>query len=102
MKKIIFLVFFSFLFSDGWAQTEAGMKSLSGGLSLSSSSGSQGAFNASLYPSILFFVADNFAIGGSIQLAYSSSSAYWSMTSGIGPFAKLYFGTSQLKPFIQA
>ena len=45
----------------------------------------------SVSPSLLFFVAPRFAIGGQLGLGYGDSESGSSTTLGIGPAARLYF-----------
>lgn len=62
--------------------------------------------NLILSPSMGYFIADNFVLGLSLPVRFYSSKEEdytVSQTSfGFGPFARFYFGTSNIKPFLQA
>lgn len=55
----------------------------------------------SLSPSVGYFVSNNFVMGLSIQLRSTKIEDYTVSTIGAGPFARYYFGSSNINPFIQ-
>lgn len=67
-------------------------------------------FNVSLNPSMGWFVSENVLIGGNIGVNFSSTkkdgggaeSKSNTITIGVGPFARYYFGNSGFLPYVQA
>lgn len=58
-----------------------------------------GTSQFSLNPTIGFFVANNFTIGGALALNASKVGEVKNNSFGIGPFARYYFGKTSTKPF---
>jgi len=68
-------------------------------------------FSASLSPSAGYFLARNLVIGASVPISYSHQSSSVSGQGqakgevfgiGLAPFARYYFGTARLRPFVNA
>lgn len=79
------------------AQTDKGAIMAGGQLSLNTNKGgSSFRFN----PQLGFFVADNFAVGGEMNMDFSKAGTVKSSELGLGPFARYYFGKAQTKPFL--
>jgi len=106
MKKLHFtcLALFVFFSTLVQAQTEKGNMLLGGTASFG------GQFNdfqdiiaVGINPQIGFFLEDNLAFGGALNLGYASFGGGTSATSfGVVPFARYYFGSSSSRFFIQA
>lgn len=96
MKNTLFAacLFFS---SMAFAQTERNSWLVGGGLSLrTGENNSQFTFN----PTAGMFVANNFALGASLNFDYSKFGDTKSNGFGIGPFARYYFGVAATRPFV--
>jgi hypothetical protein len=93
------LMFFLFLFVSvlTHAQTEKGTVMIGGGLGLKTG---EGASEFNLNPNVGFFVANNFALGGSLNFATSKTGEISTTNFGIGPFARYYVGSTNTKPFV--
>jgi hypothetical protein len=65
------------------------------------------SFNINLVPRVGYFVADNFAIGLDLNLAFSSNSnedsdfTFTQTVFSVGPFARYYIPTSTVLPFLE-
>ncbi len=114
MKKIlsgIVLITMSLLTMN--AQTEQGKWLISGASDLTFSSttttleydgeelGDSDATKLSLTPVAGYFIADGLAIGMALNVENSKQDDYTSNSLTIGPFARYYFGNSNVKPFLQ-
>lgn len=53
-------------------------------------------------PSVGYFFATNFAGGANVSLDYSKTGTTKSTSWGIGPFARYYFGTTNIRPLVHA
>jgi len=59
-----------------------------------------GTTQFSLTPTIGFFVADNFAIGGAVGVSVNKIGEVKNNSFGLGPFARYYIGKTATKPFV--
>ena len=114
MKKILF--YFAILLIatiSTNAQTEKGRTFISGSSELNFSNttmtyeydgeerGDSDVSQFNMTPTIGYFVADGFALGLSLNVDNSKQDDYTSNSVTFGPIAKYYFGTTNVKPFIQ-
>ncbi|HOA37083.1 MAG TPA: outer membrane beta-barrel protein [Flavihumibacter sp.] len=79
------------------AQTEKGDWMVGGNFALNTTKNNS-AFNLS--PSAGYFFARNFVAGGLFNFAYSKSGDTKTTAYSAGPFARYYFGNSNLKPMV--
>lgn len=79
------------------AQTERGNWLVGGNFALNTVSNST---TIGLNPTAGYFIADNFAVGGTVMLEYDKFGENKSTTFGIGPLARYYFGKTNAKPFL--
>ncbi len=115
MKKILLTV----LIVTGWAissiaQTQKGKVFISGSSDLSLSSttmtleydgeelGDADMSSFSFTPTVGYFVADGLALGLSLNIDNSKQDDITTNSLLIGPIARYYIGSSNVKPFIQA
>ncbi len=54
------------------------------------------------FPTVGFFVADNFTVGGAASISANKLGDATNNTFGIGPFARYYIGKTATKPFVAA
>jgi len=113
MIKITMLLSLLVLTTVMYAQTEKGKWYISGSSDISYSSTTttyeydgeeQGDLDLSQFnitPTIGYFVTDGLAVGLSFNVESSKQDDVTSNSILIGPMAKYYFGTSNIKPFIQ-
>jgi hypothetical protein len=95
--KICLLTLAIFATGMAMAQTEKGSVLAGGSLNLRTGD------NTSLFaftPTVGFFAANNFTIGGAVNLTYSKRGDVSNNSFGIGPFARYYFGKTNTKPFV--
>ena len=86
-----------FICIAAFGQTEKGTWLIGGGLSLNTGQGNgQFSFN----PTAGNFVANNFVLGGKINIDYSKQGSIKSFGLGVGPFARYYIGASTTRPFV--
>ena len=100
MKRI--LVSLSVLLSLGLvasAQTEKGSWLVGGNLNLNTAKNNT---EISFMPSAGYFFLNNFAAGANATISYSKAVDVKNTTFGIGPFARYYFGTMNIRPFADA
>lgn len=117
MKKVILVMAVAFAtLTTTFAQTEAGNLLLSGQSSLGFSAMStqlkydgedvgdaSKTTSLSLGLSMGYFVIDNLAVGASLPISYTKLKDYGSETTiGFAPFARYYFGSGAIKPFVNA
>ncbi len=90
MKKLFFTSIFTFLLSSFWmaAQTESGSMMIggTGGINFGDERS-----NLQLNPAVGFFVADQIAVGGMLNLRYSKVGEAKVTNFGIAPFGRYYF-----------
>ena len=79
-----------------FGQTEKKSVYAGGGFALRTGEGSS---QFSLNPTIGYFFADNFALGGTVSYDGQKLGAVTNNSFGIGPFARYYFGKTATKPF---
>jgi hypothetical protein len=91
------------------AQTEKGRLMVGVGLANISAGihpdgGSEGVdyFNVGIGPTAGYFIAKNFALGTGIGLSWGKSGSSTSLSYGVSPFARYYFGEKKTKLFIHA
>jgi hypothetical protein len=92
---MLFSLFYISVFAN--AQTEKRTVMVGGGLGLKTG---DGASEFNLNPNVGFFVANNFAIGGSGNFSTSTTGEISTTNFGIGPFARYYVGNTNTKPFL--
>ena len=94
MKNIIIIstIILLSLCYQASAQTEQG-RILAGGSANISLSFNQGGTNAfvGMFPRVGYFVADDFAIGGSLPVSLNTVNDIWGFSLGIMPFVRYYF-----------
>jgi hypothetical protein len=93
MKTTLFtsLLLCTVLSFTALAQTEKGTKLVGG----TGSIGFHDPFSISLSPDVGIFLADNIALGASVQLSYSSGDHFTNSSLGLYPFFRYYFGGSE-------
>lgn len=97
MKRIsLSLLVFLFLGFAATAQTEKGNWLVGGTLGLNTSKNNT---NINFSPAAGYFFLHNFAAGAALNLGYSKIAFNKVSTFGIGPFARYYFGTMNIRPF---
>ena len=107
MKKLL-TVFFLFVFTGSFAQTEKGKYLVGGSADISMSfQGKNNNFNLSLSPQFGAFVVRGLVIGGRYSFIISGSKTFdnnkkeyvstTTFSSGIGPLVRYYIGKKQLK-----
>ncbi len=97
MKKIYVYVLAMCLGYGAMAQTEHGNWLIGGNFNINTASNST---TIGLNPTAGYFIADNFAVGGTVQLEFDKFGENKSTTFGIGPLARYYFGKNNIKPFV--
>lgn len=96
--KILYVFLFAISLSVGAvAQTEQGNWLVGGNFTLNTASNNT---QLGLNPTAGYFVMNNLAVGGTVNLAYSQLGENKSTTFGIGPLARYYFGQRNVRPFI--
>jgi hypothetical protein len=100
MKKIVFsLLVLIGLGLAASAQTEKGSWLVGGNLTLNTAKqNTQIAVN----PSAGYFFINNFAAGVNGNVSHSKFGGNKSTTLGVGPFARYYFGTMNIRPLLEA
>jgi hypothetical protein len=97
MKKIVFSLLVLIAVGHGaFAQTEKGSWLVGGNLNLNTAKNNT---EISLIPSAGYFFVNNFAAGVNAEVSYSKIADVKNTTLGIGPFARYYFGTMNIRPF---
>jgi hypothetical protein len=86
--------------------TDAGSLLTGGSAGFTHSSGSGGVGSSTtvgLSPNLLIFVRRNLALGGRVDVDYTSFKNGHRATAGVGPAARLYFGggASKLLPYVE-
>jgi hypothetical protein len=97
MRKIILAILLSGTLMTLQAQTEQGDWLVGGRIDFNSG---ENTTNVSITPQAGYFVINNLAVGGSIAFNYSKIGSNKVTTFGIGPFARYYFTTSNVRPLI--
>lgn len=97
MKKLLLstAVFMAF-FTVAKAQTEMGNWLVGGNLGLNTAKNNT---RITLTPSAGYFFARNFAAGAMLNVDYSTLGSTKTTSFGVGPFARYYFGTLNIRPF---
>lgn len=94
MKKVVLFFAIAIAAVSANAQTEKGNKMVGvgvAGINFASQSGSS-EFNINLNPNVAWFIQDNFALGGGVQIGYSKPENVDGIFSyGITPLARYYF-----------
>jgi hypothetical protein len=89
MKTSLLSLLIAFLLSFACeAQTQKGAIMIGG----SGGVGFKDAFSISLNPNLGFFVTNDFAIGAGVPLQFYKQKDYNSVSGGLQPFARYYFG----------
>jgi hypothetical protein len=96
MKRIPLFIFLV-ISTHAISQTEKGATLVGGAISLQTTKNNS---NFTVTPNIGFFAANNFAIGGSMNLVFSKLGDVKSNQLGVGPYLRYYIGKTQTKPFI--
>lgn len=99
MKKLVFVLFVIVTGFAASAQTEQGNWLVGGNIELNTAKDDT---RINFSPSAGYFFVDNFAAGARVSLDYSKRPNVKTTTFGIGPFARYYFGTTNIRPFGQA
>lgn len=94
--KSVFLSLLLLAVAPAFCQTEKGATIVGGALSLQTTKNNS---NFAVNPNIGFFPANNFAVGGALNLNFSKQGDVKNNQFGIGPYIRYYFGKSQTKPF---
>jgi hypothetical protein len=95
MKKFIAASLLIVLFSSSHGQTDKGDWMVGGGLRLNTSDNNT---EIAFQPNAGLFVIENLAIGANISFDYSKSGDNKVTSFGIGPFARYYFTTANVRP----
>lgn len=96
MKKMVVAV--AILSSlAGASQTQKNSVLVGGGFALRTGKGSN---QFQLNPTVGYFLADNFTVGGTLSFNSQKLGQVKSSEFGIGPFARYYFGSTTTKPFL--
>ncbi|MEJ7766488.1 MAG: outer membrane beta-barrel protein [Chitinophagaceae bacterium] len=97
MKRNVFCLFALMTFGlAASAQTEKGSWLVGGNLNLNTASDD---FAIGLNPSAGYFFLNNFAAGATAEISYSKIVDEKTTRFGVGPFARYYFGTMNIRPF---
>jgi hypothetical protein len=97
MKRIsLSLLVFLFLGFAATAQTEKGNWLVGGNLGLNTAKNDT---KFSFSPSAGYFFLHNFAAGAKVNLSFTKVVDTKTTDIGIGPFARYYFGTMNIRPF---
>ncbi len=100
MRKIIVsLAAFVLLSFFAHAQTEKNNWLVGGNLQLNTAKSNT---VVGLTPMAGKFIVNNFVVGGTFNLTYTKTGTDKQTQFGVGPFARYYFFTARLRPFIQA
>ena len=83
--------------STAFSQTEKGSTMVGGALNLQTTKHNS---SFAVTPNIGFFAANNFAVGGTLNLNFSKQGDVKNTQFGVGPFLRYYLGKTQTKPFI--
>lgn len=81
------------------AQTEKGSWLVGGNVNLNTAKNNT---NIGFTPMAGYFLINNFAVGANIDFDYTKSGDGKQTTFGIGPFARYYLGTMNIRPFAHA
>lgn len=81
------------------AQTEQGNFLVGGNLNFNSAKEDR---NITIAPSAGYFFIDNFAAGANVLLSFDKEKLKRTTEVEIGPFARYYFGTMNIRPFAHA
>ena len=99
MKRNVFILLaFLAIGMTASAQTEKGSWLVGGNLSLNTAS--QNTL-ISVSPSAGYFFINNFAAGVNANIAYSKFGQNKTTILGVGPFARYYFGTMNIRPLLE-
>lgn len=100
MKRILIV---ALLLTGGYfgakAQTEQGNWLVGGNVSLNTAKNNT---NIGLTPSAGYFVLRNLAVGAALGLDYTKEGTNKVTSFSLGPFARYYFGTLNVRPFADA
>lgn len=100
MKRNVVSVFaFLLIGLAASAQTEKGNWLVGGNLNLNTASQNT---NIGLTPSAAYFFLNNFAAGANVNFNYAKFGGNKTTTFGVGPFARYYFGTLNIRPLLEA
>jgi len=95
-RNSLSFLFFLFLGIAATAQTEKGSWLVGGNFGLNTAKNNS---QISISPSAGYFFLHNFAAGAQINFAYSKDVDIKRTNFGVGPFARYYFGTMNIRPF---
>lgn len=98
-KNLLGLFAFMMIGLAASAQTEQGNYLVGGNIGLNTA---KNDFKINLSPSVGYFFINNLAAGANVDLAYSKAGPNKSTILGVGPFARYYFGTLNIRPFAHA
>ena len=99
MKKNLFgLLAFTMIGLAASAQTEKDNFLVGGNFLLNTPKNNT---NIAFTPTVGYFLINNFALGANVNLSYSKSTAK-TTSFGVGPFARYYLGTLNIRPFGEA
>ncbi|MEJ7737382.1 MAG: outer membrane beta-barrel protein [Chitinophagaceae bacterium] len=99
MKKVVFGLLLVVSGFAATAQTEQGNWLVGGNIELNTAKDDT---RINFSPSAGYFFANNFAAGALVSLDYVKLVNSKTTTFGIGPFARYYFGTTNIRPFAAA
>ena len=100
MKKLIFsAAVFLFISVTAFAQTEKGDWLVGGNITLNTAKNNTAI---GLTPNAGMFILNNLAFGGNFSIVYTNQGSAKTTNFGIGPFARYYFSTAAVRPFLQA
>jgi len=97
MRKIYTCIAATFFAVAALAQTEKGNWMMGGSLALDIVSENS---TISFDPTVGVFIVNNFALGLNIDLGYAKLGDNKASNFGIGPFARYYFGSTTIRPFL--
>ena len=99
MKKNVFSVMLVFLACGfaATAQTEKGNWLVGGDVKLNTANKNT---TIAFSPSAGYFIANNLAVGANVLFSYTKVNDAKTTSIGAGPFARYYFGTMNIRPFV--
>ncbi|MBL7741123.1 MAG: outer membrane beta-barrel protein [Chitinophagaceae bacterium] len=98
MKKFILAILVTGIVTTMYAQTDKGDVMVGGRLDLNTGDNST---YIGFTPGVGFFVAKNIAIGGNLGITHQKIGDSKTTNFGIGPFARILFTNSNVKPLLQ-
>ena len=98
-KNLLGLLAFTMIGLAASAQTEQGNYLVGGNFAINTAKNDT---RVTLTPTVGYFFINNFAGGANVDLTYSKAGSNKSTIFGIGPFARYYLGTLNIRPFAHA